>query len=232
MVCYKVNIMKILIIEDSEPLRRSLDVGLNNLGFTVDSSGDGSHGLSMALSGDYDLIILDLMLPSVDGMSILKALRSTSSQTRVLILSARSKAQDKISGLMTGADDYLTKPFSFEELHARVLALSRRGQLHSQQNTLSVADCVLDLSLKTLHYQQQPVNLTRNEYKIIECLFSAKGRVMGLEMISEAVVGQFDMLSKNALEAHISAVRKKVRQLGGELPIKNKRGFGYVASQD
>ena len=224
--------MKILIIEDSEPLRRSLLVGLNNLGFTVDESGDGSEGLSMALSRDYDLIILDLMLPSVDGMSILQALRCTPSQTRVLILSARSEAHDKINGLMKGADDYLTKPFSFEELHARVLALSRRGQLQSQQNTLRVGDCVLDLSLKTFNYQQQSVNITRNEYKIIECLFSAKDRVLGLEMISEAVVGQFDMLSKNALEAHISPVRKKVRLLGGELPIKNKRGFGYVASEN
>lgn len=224
--------MKILVIEDSEPLRRSLLVGLNNLGFTVDESGDGSEGLSMALSGDYDLIILDLMLPSVDGMSILQALRCTPSQTRVLILSARSEAHDKINGLMKGADDYLTKPFSFEELHARVLALSRRGQLQSQQNTLRVGDCVLDLSLKTFNYQQQSVNITRNEYKIIECLFSAKDRVLGLEMISEAVVGQFDVLSKNALEAHISAVRKKVRLLGGELPIKNKRGFGYVASEN
>ncbi|MEM5550215.1 response regulator transcription factor [Pseudoalteromonas neustonica] len=224
--------MKILIIEDSEPLRRSLLVGLNNLGFTVDESGDGSEGLSMALSSDYDLIILDLMLPNVDGMGILQALRSTPSQTRVLILSARSEAHDKINGLMKGADDYLTKPFSFEELHARVLALSRRGQLQSQQNTLRVGDCVLDLSLKTFNYQQQSVNITRNEYKIIECLFSAKDRVLGLEMISEAVVGQFDMLSKNALEAHISAVRKKVRLLGGELPIKNKRGFGYVASEN
>ena len=224
--------MKILVIEDSEPLRRSLDVGHNNLGFTVDGTGDGSQGLSMALCGDYDLIILDLMLPSVDGMSILKALRSSSSQTRVLILSARSEVQDKINGFMKGADDYLTKPFSFDELHARVLALSRRGQLQNQQNTLCVGECVLDLSLKTLHYQQQLINLTRNEYKIIECLFSAKERVLALEMISEAVVCQFDMLSKNALEAHISAIRKKVRLLGGELPIKNKRGFGYVASQN
>ncbi|MEH6816906.1 MAG: response regulator, partial [Pseudoalteromonas distincta] len=115
--------MKILVIEDSEALRRSLQVGLSNLGFTVDETGDGSEGLSMALSGNYDLLVLDLMLPSVDGMSILQALRSSNSQSRVLILSARSEPQDKISGLMKGADDYLTKPFSFEELHARVLAL-------------------------------------------------------------------------------------------------------------
>ena len=222
--------MKILVIEDSEALRRSLQVGLSNLGFTVDETGDGSEGLSMALSGNYDLLVLDLMLPSVDGMSILQALRSSNSQSRVLILSARSEPQDKINGLMKGADDYLTKPFSFEELHARVLALLRRGSLQNQQNTLTVADCVLDLSLKTLHYKQHAIELTRNEYKIIECLFNTPERVLGLEFISEAVVGQFDMLSKNALEAHISTIRKKVRQFNGELPIKNKRGFGYVAT--
>jgi len=222
--------MKILVIEDSEALRRSLQVGFSNLGFTVDETGDGSEGLSMALSGNYDLLVLDLMLPSVDGMSILQALRSSNSQSRVLILSARSEPQDKINGLMKGADDYLTKPFSFEELHARVLALLRRGSLQNQQNTLTVGDCVLDLSLKTLHYKQHAIELTRNEYKIIECLFNAPERVLGLELISEAVVGQFDMLSKNALEAHISTIRKKVRQIDGELPIKNKRGFGYVAT--
>ena len=125
--------MKILVIEDSEALRRSLQVGFSNLGFTVDETGDGSEGLSMALSGSYDLLVLDLMLPSVDGMSILQALRSGKSQSRVLILSARSEPQDKINGLMKGADDYLTKPFSFEELHARVLALLRRGSLQSQR---------------------------------------------------------------------------------------------------
>lgn len=125
--------MKILVIEDSEPLRRSLQVGLNNLGFTVDETGDGSEGLSMALSGNYDLLVLDLMLPNVDGMSILQALRSSNSQSRVLILSARSEPKDKINGLMKGADDYLTKPFSFEELHARVLALLRRGSLQNQK---------------------------------------------------------------------------------------------------
>ncbi len=134
--------MNILVIEDSEALRRSLQVGLGNLGFTVDETGDGSEGLSMALSGNYDLILLDLMLPSVDGMSILQALRSSNNQSRVLILSARSEPQDKINGLMKGADDYLTKPFSFEELHARVLALLRRGSLQNQQNTLTVGDCV------------------------------------------------------------------------------------------
>ena len=113
--------MKVLIIEDSISLRRSLKVGLSNLGFTIDDTGDGSEGLSMALSGDYSLLILDLMLTSVDGTSILKAIRQAGKDIRILILSAKDLTEDKVDGLLNGADDYLTKPFSFDELHVRLL---------------------------------------------------------------------------------------------------------------
>lgn len=223
--------MKLLIIEDSEALRRSLVVGLNNLGFTLDEAGDGSVGLSMALSHHYDLIILDLMLPNVDGMSILRTLRQQGIQSRVLILSAKTLPQDKIDGLMQGADDYLTKPFSFEELHARILAIMRRGALHQQDNRQTIGGFCLDLETMSFRYQEQEIELTRNEFKIIECLFSAKGRVVNVEMISEAVVGAFDYLSKNTIESHLSSVRKKAKAVGGVLPVKNKRGFGYFVEE-
>lgn len=223
--------MKVLIIEDSEALRRGLSVGLNNLGFTVDETGDGSVGLTMALNQQYDLIVLDLMLPNVDGMSILRSLRQQGIQTKVLILSAKTLTQDKIDGLMQGADDYLTKPFSFEELHARILALLRRGQLLQQGNHHQVGGFCLDLETKRFSYQDQEIELTRNEFKIMECLFSAKGRIVNVEMISESVVGSFDYLSKNTIESHLSSVRKKVRALGGVLPVKNKRGFGYFVEE-
>ncbi|MFV0576682.1 MAG: response regulator transcription factor [Vibrio sp.] len=219
--------MKLLMIEDSEPLRRSVVVGLNNLGFTVDETGDGSYGLTMALSNDYDLIILDLMLPNVDGMSILRSLRQKGIKTKVIILSAKILPQDKIEGLMQGADDYLTKPFSFEELHARILAILRRGDLLQQDNRLNIGDFCLDLGTLRFTYLDQDVELTRNELKIIECLFLAKGRVVTSESISEAVVGSYDHLAKNTIESHISSVRRKVRMLGGQLPVKSKRGFGY-----
>lgn len=221
--------MKLLLIEDSEVLRRSLMVGLNNLGFTLDETGDGSQGLSMALSNQYDLMILDLMLPNVDGMSILKAMRQQGIQTKVLILSAKSLAQDKIDGLMQGADDYLTKPFSFEELHARILAILRRGQMLQLDNSHEIGGFRLDIERKTFSFQSTEIELTRNEFKIIECLFANAGRVVNVERISEAVVGSFDHLSKNTIESHLSSVRKKARAEGGILPIKNKRGFGYIA---
>ncbi len=228
--------MKLLIIEDSEPLRRSLSVGLNNLGFAVDDSGDGAEGLSMALNNHYDAIVLDLMLPSVAGMDILKTIRQQAihqqkPMPQILILSAKTETQDRIDGLLEGADDYLTKPFSFEELHARILAITRRSNPSAVDNHIRVGDFDIDKSLKVFSYRQHAIELTKNEFKIVQCLFGAKGRVVSIEMISEAVVGSFDHLSKNSIEAHLSAVRKKVRQLGADLPVKNKRGFGYIVEE-
>ncbi|MFM2481972.1 response regulator transcription factor [Celerinatantimonas sp. YJH-8] len=223
--------MKLLVIEDSEPLRRSIVVGLSHLGFTLDDTGDGAEGLSMALNGQYDVIILDLMLPHMDGMEILKTLRAQSNQTRVIILSAKNHTQDRVDGLLRGADDYLTKPFSFQELHARLLTIMRRGELNSIDNSIRIGDFCINLEHKTFLFQDQVLELTPNEFKIVEYIFKSQGRVVSTEMISEAVVGNFDHLSKNAIEAHLSSIRRKVRAVDGNLPIKHKRGFGYMVSQ-
>ncbi|MGK2233552.1 MAG: DNA-binding response OmpR family regulator [Colwellia sp.] len=220
-------LVKVLIIEDSTSLRRSLKIGLSNLGYTVDDTGDGSEGLSMALSGDYSLLILDLMLPSVDGTSILKAIRKANKDLRVLILSARDLTEDKIEGLLNGADDYLTKPFSFDELHVRLLCLMRRGSLNVNDNTINIGMFSLDLHLKQLFCDGVDTNLTPNEYKLVECLFSNQGKVISPEKLSEYLAGQYDAIAKNSIEAHLSTARKKVKSLGYDLPIKTKRGFGY-----
>ncbi|CCQ10584.1 DNA-binding response regulator [Pseudoalteromonas luteoviolacea B = ATCC 29581] len=219
--------MKVLIIEDSVSLRRSLRVGLSNLGFTVDDTGDGSEGLSMALSGDYSLLILDLMLPSVDGTSILKAIRHAGKDIRVLILSAKDLTEDKVDGLLNGADDYLTKPFSFDELHVRLLCLMRRGTLNVNDSSVNIGSISLDLHLKQLKCGGTDAQLTPNEYKVVECLFTNQGKVISPEKLSEYLAGQYDAIAKNSLEAHLSSARKKVKALGYELPIKTKRGFGY-----
>jgi len=219
--------LNILIIEDSTSLRRSLKVGLSNLGFTVDDTGDGSEGLTMALTGNYSLLILDLMLPSVDGTAILKAIRKANKDIRVLILSARDLTEDKIEGLLNGADDYLTKPFSFDELHVRLLCLMRRGSLNVNDSKISVGPFSLDLHLKQLHCDDIDANLTPNEYKLVECLFTNQGKVISPEKLSEYLAGQYDSIAKNSLEAHLSTARKKVREIGYDLPIKTKRGFGY-----
>lgn len=219
--------MKVLIIEDSTSLRRSLRIGLSNLGFTVDDTGDGSEGLSMVLAGDYSLLILDLMLPSVDGISILKAIRKAGKDIRVLILSAKDLTDDKVDGLLNGADDYLTKPFSFDELHVRLLCLMRRGSLNVNDSTISIGSILLDLHLKLLKCGDTDANLTPNEYKVVECLFTNQGKVISPEKLSEYLAGQYDAIAKNSLEAHLSSARKKVKAIGYELPIKTKRGFGY-----
>lgn len=224
--------MKILIIEDSTSLRRSLKIGLTNLGFTVDDTGDGSEGLSMVLAGDYSLLILDLMLPSVDGTAILKAIRQAKKDIKVLILSARDLTEDKIEGLLNGADDYLTKPFSFDELHVRLLCLMRRGSLNINDSKINIGLFSLDLHLKQLLCNGIDANLTPNEYKLVECLFTNQGKVISPEKLSEYLAGQYNAVAKNSIEAHLSTARKKVRDIGHELPIKTKRGFGYFVRVD
>ncbi|CAM3875819.1 response regulator transcription factor [Rheinheimera salexigens] len=219
--------MNLLLIEDSVSLRRSLKVGLENLGFTVDETGDGSEGLSMALMGEYDLMILDIMLPSLDGLSLLKTLRQQNKDIRVLLLSAKVQPDDRVLGLLSGADDYLTKPFSFDELHARLLCLMRRGTLTASDDIIALDALALNLQLKTLTAGAISIDLTPNEFKIIECLFSNQNKVITAEKLSTYLNGQYDAVSKNAIEAHLSSARKKVRAAGYELPIQTKRGFGY-----
>lgn len=207
-------------------------MGLSNLGFTVDDTGDGSEGLSMVLAGDYSLLILDLMLPSVDGTAILKALRDAKKDIRVLILSARDLTEDKIQGLLNGADDYLTKPFSFDELHVRLLCLMRRGSLNINDSKINIGTFSLDLHLKQFHCNGIDANFTPNEYKLVECLFTNQGKVISPEKLSEYLAGQYDAIAKNSIEAHLSSARKKVREIGYDLPIKTKRGFGYFVENN
>ena len=220
--------MKILVVEDSAHLRRSLEVGLSNLGFTIEVTGDGAEGLNLALYNDYDIIILDLMLPNIDGMTLLKTLRKENVHSKVIILSARVTVDDRVNGLLAGADDYLVKPFSFDELHARIMAIQKRGEISHFTEVLKQGDFVLDTQQMLFSYQGHPISLTKNEFKIIEAIFSTSNAVVTTSKISEAVVGHFDELSKNSIEAHLSSVRRKVKQVGGILPIKNKRGFGYI----
>ncbi|MEC6822764.1 response regulator transcription factor [Photobacterium piscicola] len=221
--------MKLLIIEDSSALRRSLVVGFNNLSITTDEASNGTDGLSLALNNPYDIIILDLMLPGIDGMDILKQLRKSAVQTRIIILSANNQRQDRIDGLLQGADDYLTKPFSFDELHARILAVSRRGLINNFTNTITINGFILDSNKMTLRYETTDIELTPNEFKIVEYLFNHKDQVMSTSMISDNIANNFDYISKNTIEAHISTIRKKIKlkMIDAIFPIKNKRGFGY-----
>lgn len=224
--------MRLLLIEGSDSLRHSLTVGLSRLSFSVDSSGDGAEGLNMALVGDYDLIILDILLPNLDGKTVLKILRESGNQAKILILSAVRNSSEKAKSLFAGADDYLEKPFSLDELHARLLSLMRRGNYTGAIDVHNVGDLSLNLQIKEVKYRDVVISLTPNEYKIIECLFLRKNKIISTDVISEYISGSFDSISKNSIEAHISSVRRKVKLLGGELPIRNRRSFGYVAQSE
>jgi two-component system copper resistance phosphate regulon response regulator CusR len=172
------------------------------------------------------------MLPSVDGTAILKAIRKANKDLRVLILSAKDLTEDKISGLLNGADDYLTKPFSFDELHVRLLCLMRRGSLNINDSKINIGVFSLDIHLKQLLCNGIDAHLTPNEYKLVECLFTNQAKVVSPEKLSDYLAGQYNAVAKNSIEAHLSTTRKKVRDIGHDLPIKTKRGFGYFVEKD
>jgi len=224
--------MNILLVEDSDNLRRSLRIGLSKLGHQIDDVGDGAEALSILMLNDYDLAIIDWMLPSVDGLSVIQSIRKAGKQTRILVLSARDLPGDKVEGLMAGADDYLAKPFSFDELEARITALMRRGPLQTQDDSLILGPCRLDKQTKTFFIHDHLCELTPTEYKILECLFQQQEKVVTIERLSEYLVGKFDAISKNSIEAHISSIKRKARAMGAEIPIKNRRGFGYMVSDN
>jgi DNA-binding response OmpR family regulator len=219
--------VKLLLIEDSEVLRNTLVKGLSRLGATIDSTGDGQEGLRFALSIDYDVIILDLMLPSLDGISILKRLRLAETMARVLILSARDQVPDRVLGLNLGADDYLTKPFAFDELHARLLSLYRRR--HDRLDVkVDLNGLLVDTVLKKAIVDGEAVPLTHKEYQILERLAMNRGKVITYGSLEDYLAADGDYITQNTLEAHVSSARKKLRQVGVENIISTRRGFGYV----
>ena len=223
--------MRLLIIEDSERLRKSLQVGFTRLGYTVVGTGDGKEGLHFALNNDYDVIILDIMLPSLDGLNVLKQLRDRKKNTSVVILSAKDQIDDRIKGLDVGADDYLCKPFSFDELHARVRSLVRRAHQVGSPN-IEIGLLCIDLSLHEAIFDGSPINFTPHEYTILEHLALNLGRVITYASLEDYLYNDHATVTRNAIEAHISAIRRKLKQAGSDPLIKTRRGFGYFIEKD
>lgn len=218
--------MKLLIIEDSERLRRSLVAGFTRLGYAIDESGDGKEGLEYALINQYDVIILDLMLPSLDGLSILKELRYHHVNSYVLILSAKDHVDDRVAGLNFGADDYLIKPFSFDELQARLLTLTRRK--HGVKSPfINLGNVVIDTVMRNISVSDCVIKFTPIEYLIIEYLALNLNRVMTYDQMLDHLYTNEDVVSRNTLEAHVSSVRKKLKNVSVSDFLKTKRGFGY-----
>lgn len=219
--------MKILIVEDEEKLRNSLAEGLRLKGYAIDVSGDGESADEMVFCERYDLIILDLNLPNMDGFSVLERFRKENLDVPVLILSARDGIEDKVKGLDLGANDYLTKPFHFAELEARVRSLLRR-KIVIENTVLSSGALCFDTASRTVTAAGHSVSLTTKENSLLEYLLLHKGRVIKLEELIEHVWDSNVDIFSNSVRVHMSSLRRKLKAQLGYDPICNIIGEGYV----
>jgi two-component system copper resistance phosphate regulon response regulator CusR len=219
--------MKILIVEDEPKTGSYLKLGLTQAGFTVHVATDGWDGLDQALNESYDLIVLDVMLPGLDGWEVIRRLRKERKTVQVLFLTARDEVDDRVKGLELGADDYLVKPFAFDELLARLRAVSRREPL-SHGIRLTVADLSLDPGARDVRRGGEPLALTRTEYSLLEFLMRRAGHVVPRRTLIEGVWGHDRDIEENTLDAFVRLLRQKVD--AGDRPrlIHTVRGVGYV----
>jgi two-component system copper resistance phosphate regulon response regulator CusR len=223
--------MRVLYIEDNPTAREYVERGLTERGFEVDLCSDGPEGLKLGLTGQYDVLVLDLGLPSLDGLEVLQRLRRANVETPTLVLSARSDASDRIKGLNLGADDYLAKPFAFEELVARMKAVRRRMHGGSQPAELKVADLVLDVERHAVTRAGEPISLTRREFALLELLMRNERRVLSRSMITERVWGiEFENYS-NVINVHINHLRNKVDHGHPVRLIHTVTGVGYILEE-
>jgi DNA-binding response OmpR family regulator len=220
--------MKILIIEDEHLIANSLKKGLEQERYTVDLAFDGLTGFDLAASNDYDLILLDLMLPGMDGLTLCQKLRQENNHTPILMLTAKSQLEDKIQGLNSGADDYLTKPFAFEELLARVRALSRRPQKTSGK-ILTVGNLSLNTSTFEVKRGDTKIQLSNKEYSLLECFLRHSNQILTKDQLIQYVWSYESDILPNTVEVYIRNLRQKI-----DLPFKKEkpliktiRGFGY-----
>lgn len=219
--------MRLLVVEDEEVLSGIIAKGLRTSGYAVDTAFDGEEAVYQHEVNDYDLIVLDLNLPVMDGMDVLKTIRQTDPKVKVLILSARSEVSDRILGLDEGANDYLIKPFDFAELEARVRNLLRMEFVQAP-STIMVDGLVIDTNRKSVERDGIPLNLPRKEYAILEYLASHKNQVISAEQLIEHIWdNDFDPFS-NVLRYHISSLKKKLSAAGKPDLIKTVRGQGYM----
>lgn len=222
--------MRLLLIEDYAPLRKSLAKGLREAGFAVDVTGDGEEGFWYAKSNDYDVILLDLMLPKMDGLTILRRLREEGSAVQVLILTAKDTVDDRVKGLNLGADDYLVKPFAFEELLARVRALVRRNY-ESRSPVIRVADLEINTSTRVVRRTGEVIALTPREYALLEFLALRAGQVVTRAEIWEHLYDFEDESTSNVTDVYILYLRRKLERGGRPRLIQTRRGVGYVLGE-
>lgn len=222
--------MKVLLVEDEKKISDFVCAGFKEQGFVVEHCENGNDGFDRASTGEYDVIVLDIMLPGRDGLSILKTLRKQGNTTPIILLTARNELDDRIEGLSLGADDYLAKPFFVEELIARVQALLRRVS-GERQNVLAVGDLRLDRISREVTWCGESIDLTGREFNLIEYLMRSPGRVFTRTQILEHVWGYDFDPSTNVVDVCIQRIRKKISSIGvtaeGGSPVESVRGVGY-----
>ena len=224
----RVLAMKMLLIEDDQIIADFIKKGMKEAGFAIDHASDGLKGLDSALNDSYDIAVIDLMLPKLDGLTIITRLRERKINLPIIILSAKRTVDERIAGLQSGGDDYLTKPFSFSELRARVEALLRRSSNVVESTTLSIKDLSLDLLARTVVRSGKKIDLQPKEFALLEYLIRNTGHVVSKTMIMERVWDyNFDPRT-NIVEARISKLREKIDKDFDVPLIHTVRGLGYV----
>jgi DNA-binding response OmpR family regulator len=218
--------MRLLVVEDEQRMAALLEQGLEEEGHQVYVTRDGEQGLAAAQSSTFDVIVLDVMLPRMDGLTVARRLREAGNQTPILMLTARDKMTDVVKGLDIGADDYLTKPFSFDVLVARLRAVSRRGPI-PRSVQLQFVDLCLDTATRRVTRHGHPVNLTRKEHSLLELLLRNAGRTVTRDTILESVWGSDSDVEENTLEAFVRLLRTKIDAGFEPKLIHTVRGIGY-----
>lgn len=223
--------MRILIVEDDQRLARQLKKGMEEHAHTCVLSFDGPSGLESARQGPFDVLVLDVMLPGMDGFTVVRHLRGAHITTPILLLTARDSPEDIVNGLDAGADDYLTKPFSLKVLFARLRALDRR-RTSEPRSRLEIGDIILDPVAHTATRQGVPIVLTRTEFLLLEALMRSSGRVITRERLIVSVWGNEREIENNTLDVFVRQLRSKVESPGGRKLIHTIRGVGYVVREE
>jgi DNA-binding response OmpR family regulator len=222
--------MRLLLIEDSARLRSTLESGLHKAGYAVDLARDGREGLWLATENDYDVIVLDLMLPEIDGLTILRRLREQGKSTHVLILSAKDLIADRVQGLRLGADDYMVKPFSFDELCARIEALVRRSY-RAKNPVIRTGSLELNTAARRVAHADREVRLTPREYSLLEVLMLRSGEVVSRQELWERLYEFDSEATSNVVDVLVYSLRKKLDPDNPQSLIKTRRGQGYVIEE-
>lgn len=223
--------MKVLVVEDYAPVRKSVVKGLTEAAFAVDAASDGKEGLWYARNNEYDVIVLDIMLPEIDGLSILRTLRKAETTAKILLLTARDSIEERVTGLNEGADDYLIKPFAFEELLARVQVLVRR-QHQKTSARLAIGNLEIDTAAKQVQRGGEPIEFTRREYSLLVFLAMREGKTVSRTEIWENLYEFNSDAHSNVVDVYIRYLRNKLERPEWPQLIHTHRGFGYRLGEE